>query len=416
MSRSRPTSIQLRFSLEEYLKDQKQVTTDKFSWSSLVPLQYKHWEKLNSDKTIKRSFHSAVEYGGRIWVFGGEIEDQKKTNLVHAYDTRSNQWEQIQASGTPPSKRDGHSAVVYNHAMIIFGGSEEIPPVKKHFSVVSDGDDLYREQCTPTMYAFHFRDHTWEMMKTEKKGEPISRREHSANMYLDNMIVFGGLVGEQLNDTNELYQFNFSTNSWLKLGVDEKGEIPEPRRAHTAVVHNDSLFIFGGSGQNFKLFRDVYEFNFKNRLWTKIKTTGEVQYDRIYHTAVSIGDSMVIFGGMYAQSDVYKFNYVTRQWTKIFDAASLEKEAQEQKVQIKTEYPPVGRYGHCAIAIGTSMYVISGTDMTRKIYDDVYRFNFMTHLHVERWKKEIPLAAQRRESLKITSQIQFKGFTQEEKK
>jgi N-acetylneuraminic acid mutarotase len=71
--------------------------------------------------------HSAVVYDGRMYVFGGGgYFDAGKTlvlfNDIWKYDFEGDIWAQETTSGTPPSERYGHSSVVYNRRMYLFGG------------------------------------------------------------------------------------------------------------------------------------------------------------------------------------------------------------------------------------------------------------------------------------------------------
>jgi len=64
-----------------------------------------------------------VLYEGSIYIFGGydgsnRFNDLYKCNLKKA----SFKWKKIEGEGTQPLNRFGHSAVIYNHYMYIFGG------------------------------------------------------------------------------------------------------------------------------------------------------------------------------------------------------------------------------------------------------------------------------------------------------
>ena len=57
------------------------------------------------------------------------------------------------------------------------------------------------------------------------------------------MILYGGHDGTRhLSDT---HVFDFESRSWSTLVVE--GKVPIPRDSHIAVVHANSMYIFGGS-------------------------------------------------------------------------------------------------------------------------------------------------------------------------
>lgn len=55
------------------------------------------------------------------------------------------------------------------------------------------------------------------------------------------MVVIGG-EGEV--DLNDLWVLNLDTKQWRQLSYD--GDAFTPRRFHTAVTHGRKVFIFGG--------------------------------------------------------------------------------------------------------------------------------------------------------------------------
>lgn len=83
----------------------------------------------------------------------------------------------------------------------------------------------------------------WELIHA--RGEvPSTRDDHSAVIYENSMVIFGGFStdGERSND---VYRYYFKDNKWEKvnmLGIDA----PEPRAGHSALVFGDSMVIFGG--------------------------------------------------------------------------------------------------------------------------------------------------------------------------
>ncbi len=63
-------------------------------------------------------------------------------------------------------------------------------------------------------------------------------------------------------DMDELYMFDIKSHSWEF--VLPKGQRPAARYLHSAVVVGDSMVIFGG---NDKASGDVWSFNFATRRW-----------------------------------------------------------------------------------------------------------------------------------------------------
>lgn len=106
---------------------------------------------------------------------------------------------------------------------------------------------------------------------------------HSANVYGDTMIIFGGCAG--LAVFNDLHSFDFSkqmhsllnsnvhpseTHKWTEIIPINKENAPRPRRYllcfhlviyllfsfHSAVIYNDKLYIIGGD-----IVKDFWSFD-----------------------------------------------------------------------------------------------------------------------------------------------------------
>ena len=70
------------------------------------------------------------------------------------------------------------------------------------------------------------------------------RFSHSANLYGDSMVVFGG---ESQNGSlhNDLWLYDITQDRWIELTVNDTTK-PPPVTEHAATVVDDKLYIFGG--------------------------------------------------------------------------------------------------------------------------------------------------------------------------
>ena len=96
---------------------------------------------------------------------------------------------------------------------------------------------------------------TWDCVKINDKWQFSARRGHTANLYKDQIIVFGGtnekghrndLMCLDIKNNNIDYdqEQNFSSISWIPL--ETNGRKPGPRRGHYAEIVDDKLLICGG--------------------------------------------------------------------------------------------------------------------------------------------------------------------------
>ena len=75
-----------------------------------------------------RASASSAFYNGKLYVFGGQDDDNNKLDDLWEFDTQQGTWRQIQIQegDLRPLARSGHTAVTYNNKMYIFGGILEL--------------------------------------------------------------------------------------------------------------------------------------------------------------------------------------------------------------------------------------------------------------------------------------------------
>jgi Rab9 effector protein with kelch motifs len=95
------------------------------------------------------------------------------------------------------------------------------------------------------------------------KGDcPPSIRAHSAALFNGYVIiVFGGgsWDGQRSVFYNDIYALDTRAHIWTNLTpfLEPGSPVPEPRRAHTAVIRKDRMYVFGG-GSGKKSLNDLW--------------------------------------------------------------------------------------------------------------------------------------------------------------
>ena len=124
-----------------------------------------------------------------------------------------------------PSERYGHSAVILEDKMYVFGGCN------------TDGAFLNE------LYSWDFKSNKWNHLK-RGEGEniiwPKGRHFHSAIVYKNKMYIFAGKSNGYMND---LYSYDPRTGIWENKDT-AKGELPSRRFGHSTVIHNDCKNLF----------------------------------------------------------------------------------------------------------------------------------------------------------------------------
>ena len=108
------------------------------------------------------------------------------------------------------------------------------------------------------------------------------------------MYVFGGLRNATVY-TNQLHMFNKVELTWKEI----MSTAIEPRKDHVSVIHpkGDALWIHGGLGPK-HVFADLWAINLETFKWSKVAVRGKKPPPMWGHTAVVHNDHMWVFGGM----------------------------------------------------------------------------------------------------------------------
>lgn len=158
---------------------------------------------------------------------------------------------------------------------------------------------------------------TWRTLATTGQG-PGPRDSHSAVLVGETMIVFGGTNGS--TKVNDLHILDLRTKEWSK--PDPRGLPPSPRESHTAtLIGNDRIVIFGGSGEGEgNYLNDLHVLDITAMQWSSPEVKGEVPVPRDSHSAVAIGNKLLVYGGdcgdrYYGDIDVLDMD--TMRWSKV---------------------------------------------------------------------------------------------------
>lgn len=92
----------------------------------------------------------------------------------------------------------------------------------------------------------------------------MSRYGHSAVVWKNFIIIFGGYSSFVRND---IYAFDCKKEFWEKYEFGTKFQPPR-MSYHTAVVYNDSMFIYGGNLESYSyiLSNQLYKYSCTKKL------------------------------------------------------------------------------------------------------------------------------------------------------
>ncbi|KAG5855561.1 hypothetical protein ANANG_G00050350 [Anguilla anguilla] len=210
------------------------------------------------------------------------------------------------------------------------------------------------------------------------------RVNHAAVAVGHRVYSFGGYCsGEDYETLRQIdvHVFNAVSLSWMKLppvrtsGREQAREVPYMRYGHTAVLMDDTVYIWGGRNDTEGACNVLYAFDIGTHKWFTPAVSGMVPGARDGHSACVLGKTMYIFGG-YEQladcfsNDIHRLDTTTMAWSLVNARGT----------------PARWRDFHSATIIGTKMFVfrrqggplyIFGGYNARldRHYNDLWKFN-----------------------------------------
>ncbi|KAK8934140.1 hypothetical protein KSP39_PZI014291 [Platanthera zijinensis] len=270
-----------------------------------------------------------------------------------AVKRRKAMWLYPKIVGFNPPERWGHSACIFDGVLYVFGGCCG----GMHFSDV----------LTLNLVTMN-----WSSLATTGH-KPGTRDSHSAVIIGQRMVIFGGTNGAK--KVNDLHILDLHTKEWVKPTC--KGTLPTPRESHTStLIGEDRLIIFGGSGEGeANYLNDVHVLDLKTMTWTSPDVKGNPPAPRDSHTAVSIGNKLLIYGGdcgdrYHGEVDVLDTD--TMSWSRVYIIGGVGEKQYYNDVWVLDAVTcawtqldirgqqPQGRFSHTAVVANADIAIYGG--------------------------------------------------------
>lgn len=218
------------------------------------------------DVPSARCHHVSLFYGDTLMLHGGypilsnrrkELSAEEMATMQHAlYDvyelhTVTLRWRRIHT--TPSPSLWGHSAILYNKDVIVFGGV-----------------DVVENAETNSIAVWNPNKQRW--MWVDYQNLDLRCAMHTAVQDGSRMFVFGGISFRTKSHLRTLHEFNLDFGNWREL--HPQGAVPRGRIGHAAVVFQRTLFVIGGtvrgdgdeSGDS--VDRELHMYHIDRNLWT----------------------------------------------------------------------------------------------------------------------------------------------------
>ena len=264
-----------------------------------------------------------------------------------------------------PSKRWGHSAVLYNNSMIIFGGR-------------------HSQRILSNIYSLDFATLSWSKIEPYSKA-PQARDSHSAIIYNNcDMIIFGGngLSGKM----NDLWNFNFNLKKWTEMSNSVKGIWPKARDGHnTAIIYNKYMVIYAGLDDKDNVIQDIFLYEIENKIWYECEIEGQPIQDKDGQSCCKVGDTLYLFGGQGPKDDDYSNDLFTVQFHIPENLEEKKPKAMITKVEINKNYlkPSLRASQTCVGYKDQYLIIIGGESKTQEPLNDIWLYDIKEKAYYE---------------------------------
>ncbi|KAJ3034804.1 hypothetical protein HDV00_004627 [Rhizophlyctis rosea] len=145
---------------------------------------------------------------------------------------------------------------------------------------------------------------------------PLGRSSHSISIIKNNLYLFGGENKPREPIDGQMHIFDLQTSKW-QTSVQSTGEAPSPRVGHATAAIGENVYLFGGrTGAEMNPLSDLYQYNTSTNHWTRLSPTGDIPPARSYFSMTASKDHIYIFGGCPTTgrlSDFYRLTPPTTQ-------------------------------------------------------------------------------------------------------
>jgi len=200
---------------------------------------------------------------------------------------------------------------------------------------------------------------SWELVAPSSEHAPTARAAAtlspvslSDSAHPGGLFLFGGSDGAVYR--YDIWRFDTRTAAWTMLlphtaQAADASVRPSGRAGHSAITHNsNSEVVIFGSNTPGCLFNDVLSFSVRKRQWTRHECAGASPSLRAYHTACRVVESMYVFGGIaqgVSRNDLWAYALDAHAWTQVVGAGG------------SATFP---RCYHSAIPLGNRLVVYGG--------------------------------------------------------
>eukprot|EP01062_Namystynia_karyoxenos_P062810 TRINITY_DN55673_c0_g1_i2.p1 TRINITY_DN55673_c0_g1~~TRINITY_DN55673_c0_g1_i2.p1 ORF type:complete len:755 (+),score=183.84 TRINITY_DN55673_c0_g1_i2:78-2267(+) len=236
------------------------------------------WTPLNlGPGPTPRAYHAACLWQGAHMVVCGGVSDCPASiagDEVWLLEPISARWRRFGAVGEIPEKRCHHTLSAASDRLYLYGG----------YPVGDDPTVTLTPGAPPESYRDFFDVYelsdggggagrwTWRRIRSSTQLPPMLWG-HSALIYLQNLVVFGGVDVVDSREANTVCVWHCERQQWRWV---EFTDAPAPRALHAAAGAGGEMIVLCGFGEaNSRKYADVWKFGLQGGRWQRLQPGGQ---------------------------------------------------------------------------------------------------------------------------------------------
>eukprot|EP01156_Anaeramoeba_ignava_P002822 Anaeramoba_ignava/a219654_85.p1 GENE.a219654_85~~a219654_85.p1 ORF type:complete len:683 (-),score=155.51 a219654_85:35-2083(-) len=325
------------------LNDIVKYNLNENSWKRVLP------------KIPKMSFHGTAEYNGKLFIYGGVSNNNRKVSNVFSIDLKTFEIQEIspQEYGIWPESRSQHVFIGYDNWAYLLWGNHEYKLMDQVFRFNMDrckweliyGDidksekaihgvpnsanvtlekSYFRSGFTPNLFG---NDNDIDDERDDERDdiddESDSREEDNDD---EKELEKDGNDSEKKSTNQKPIDNNFDEHIVKDLSLETRVR-PKPRILCSSSIYKDSIAIFGGfEPESEKSFNDFWFFHLPDQKWTEEKDFyGIPPTARKGHQTAVVNEDLILFGGTLDTTnyndqyvcEVFIFNFESETWKRV---------------------------------------------------------------------------------------------------
>ncbi|KAI4861493.1 galactose oxidase [Hypoxylon rubiginosum] len=284
------------------------------------------------------------------------LQDPKTAPDVPAAPSSGMYWSRAPVSGAPHTPLRAHTTTLIGSNVYVFGGCDS-------------------RACFNELYVLDADSFHWS--SPHVSGDvPVPLRAMTCTAVGKRLVVFGG--GDGPAYYNDVYVLDTVNFRWHRPRIVGDRGSPSPRRAHTACLYKNGIYMFGG-GDGVRALNDIWRLDVTDvhkMSWklvsgpssgsgsngsTPTKDVGRPKA-RGYHTANMVGSKLIIYGGSDGGecfNDVWVYDVDAHAWRSVHVPVTFR------------------RLSHTSTIVGSYLFVVGGHD-GNEYSNDVLLLNLVT--------------------------------------